>query len=614
MNANEIISDNDYDNDADATIAKCLATEPPISFFLFAGAGSGKTSSLKKALEELEKVKGERLCLDGKHVGVITYTNKACDEIKHRVNYNALFHIATIHSFSWSLIEGLTKDIRCWLTENLQKEIADLSQKLIKSKPTAKTYGSNQEKLSRKQERLKKLPSVHRFIYNPDGDNFGYDSLNHAEVIKIVSCFLTKTMLMREILVSKYPILLIDESQDTHKELMEALLLVQAELPNQFALGVIGDMMQRIYPHGKDKLAEFVPEGWAKPVKAMNHRSRSRIITLINKVRKPVDQQQQRPRSDKEGGYARLFIRAADTPDKREVESEIYNKMAEITQDKKWRGEERDVKTLILEHRMAANRLGFHDMWSPLNEIDHLKTGLRDGSLPALCFFSRIILPLVQAHRQGDRFAIMDIVRKYSPLLDKKQLERLGNAQFSQVEKTKDATSEFISLWDDVKTPSFLQVLQQVQKTDLFPLPEVLAPYVFSGGSAQEESAEDDADAKETMSWQRFLASQFDQIEVYKNYINGEALFDTHHGVKGLQFPRVCVIMDDSDSGWKQFQYETLFGLKESTSIEATRRLFYVICSRAQESLALIAYTSNPTAVKEHVLDTKWFDREEIDI
>ena len=157
---------------------------------------------------------------------------------------------------------------------------------------------------------------------------------------------------MREILVSKYPILLIDESQDTHKELMEALLLVQAELPNQFALGVIGDMMQRIYPHGKDKLAESVPEGWAKPVKAMNHRSRSRIITLINKVRKPVDQQQQRPRSDKEGGYARLFIRAADTPDKREVEAEIYNKMAEITQDKKWRGEERDVKTLILEHRM----------------------------------------------------------------------------------------------------------------------------------------------------------------------------------------------------------------------------------------------------------------------
>ena len=72
--------------------------------------------------------------------------------------------------------------------------------------------------------------------------------------------------------------------------------------------------------------------------------------------------------------------------------------------------------------------------------------------------------------------------------------------------------------------------------------------------------------------------------------------------------------MDDSDSGWKQFQYETLFGLKESTSIEATRRLFYVICSRAQESLALIAYTSNPTAVKEHILDTKWFDREEIDI
>lgn len=614
MTVNDTILDNDYDNDADMTIAKCLAAEPPRSFFLFAGAGSGKTRSLKVALEGLEKAKGERFCLDGKHVGVITYTNKACDEIKRRVNYNALFHISTIHSFAWSLIEGLTGDIRTWLEGNLQKDIADLNEKLSKSKSTTKTYRSSQEKLLRKQKRLAKLPSVRRFVYNPDGDNFGFDSLNHAEVIKIVSYFLNDTMLMKEILVSKYPILLIDESQDTHKELIDALLRVQSMHGDRFAVGVIGDMMQRIYPHGKDKLDEQVPDDWEKPVKRMNHRSCSKIIDLINKVRASVDQQQQRPRSDKDGGFVRLFIRSADTPDKSEVEAEIYNKMAQITHDEKWRGDKRDVKTLILEHRMAANRLGFLDMWTSLDGIDRLKTGLRDGSLPVLGFFSRIILPLVQAHRNGDRFAVMDIVRKHSPLLDKKNLESLGNTQFPQVEKAKDATASFLSLWNEVEYPSFLQVLQKAQETELFPLPEMLAPYVISGGSTHDESSTNDAEANEMESWQQFLNSKFAQIEVYNDYINGNALFDTHHGVKGLEFSRVCVIMDDSDSNWRQFQYDSLFGLKESKSIEATRRLFYVICSRAQESLALVAYTSNPAEVKKYALRANWFGEEEIEM
>jgi len=615
MSENTVVSDNDYDNEADKIIAECLAAEPPISFFLFAGAGSGKTRSLEKALEELEKGKGEQLRFKGKRVGVITYTNKACDEIKHRVNYNSLFHIATIHSFAWTLIECFTEDIRFCINKNLQNEIAELKDKLSKAKNiTTKTYMSNLEKLNKKQKRLNNLPSVRRFTYNPDGDNYGLDSLNHAEVIKIVSWFLTNKPLMRKVLVSKYPILLIDESQDTHRALMDSLLLVQSELPRQFAIGVIGDMMQRIYTHGKDNLDENVPEDWKMPFKEMNHRSRSRIVELINKIRFSVDRKQQRSRSDKEGGFARLFIRPAGIADKLAAEAEIYNKMAEITHDEKWRGDGRDVKTLILEHRMAAQRLGFLDMWTPLDEIDRLKTGLRDGSLPALGFFSRIILPLVQAYECGDRFAMMNIARKHSAFLDKKKLEKLGDAQFSMVERAKDAITSFFSLWDDVDNPSFLDVLHKVKKFDLFPVPESLVTYILPEDCTQYDSAMDDDETKESVSFRCFLDSAFLQIGVYNNYINGNAIFDTHHGVKGLEFPRVCVVMDDTESNWNQFQYEALFGLKESKAIETTRRLFYVTCSRAQDSLALVAYSSGPSAMKDYVIEKQWFSENEVDI
>ena len=66
--------------------------------------------------------------------------------------------------------------------------------------------------------------------------------------------------------------------------------------------------------------------------------------------------------------------------------------------------------------------------------------------------------------------------------------------------------------------------------------------------------------------------------------------------VKGLEFPRVMVIIDDSEAKGFMFSYEKLFGVKnktqtdkkneiegKDTSIFRTKRLFYVACSRAEE-------------------------------
>ena len=54
------------------------------------------------------------------------------------------------------------------------------------------------------------------------------ESLDHNEVIECGSYFLTNKPVMQRLLVSKYPIILIDESQDTHQALMDALFTVQS--------------------------------------------------------------------------------------------------------------------------------------------------------------------------------------------------------------------------------------------------------------------------------------------------------------------------------------------------------------------------------------------------
>jgi DNA helicase-2/ATP-dependent DNA helicase PcrA len=71
------------------------------------------------------------------------------------------------------------------------------------------------------------------------------------------------------------------------------------------------------------------------------------------------------------------------------------------------------------------------------------------------------------------------------------------------------------------------------------------------------------------------------------------------------------------------FSFDKLFGAKEDstrrdpgkeTSIDRTRRLFYVTCSRAEDSLALVAYTSSPEKVRDNVIREGWFKEEEIEL
>lgn len=628
-----IVDDNNFDDHVDDEINTYLSLDKPISFFLFAGAGSGKTRSLANALNYLREVSAKRLRLHGQRVGVITYTNAACDEIKRRLDFDPLIEVSTIHSFVWSLIEGLNFDIKQWLKVNLASEIADLKEKQSKGRAGTKAALDREKSIETKQKRLSALSDIKRFIYNPNGDNRGRDSLNHSEVIKIGADFLRQKSLMQSIFVNKYPILLIDESQDTNKLLMEAFLEIQQQYNSRFLLGLFGDTMQRIYGDGKVDLGQNLPIDWAKPAKKMNHRCPLRIIKLINKIRSAVDGQEQKSRTDKGEGFVRLFI-LLDTVDKPVAESKVAERMATITGDPLWSDTKTYVKTLTIEHHMVARRMGFLTMFEPLYQEDSLKTGLLDGTLSGLRFFSQLVLPMVKANQNHDDFSATAILRKNSPLLTKEALKASGEDQRSQIKKAREAFTKLLSLWKDNGEPRFLDVLHCIAKTGLFEIPESLRPIACRNESEQEAAEkpsetpllEEDYSDSVLNAWDKFLLTPFSQIEHYASYVSGQAQFETHQGVKGLEFPRVMVIIDDKEARGFMFNYDKLLGVKEKTetdmknegegsdtSIERTRRLFYVTCSRTEESLAIVVYSDYPEKVREHVLSEGWFENNEVE-
>ncbi len=87
------------------------------------------------------------------------------------------------------------------------------------------------------------------------------------------------------------------------------------------------------------------------------------------------------------------------------------------------------------------------------------------------------------------------------------------------------------------------------------------------------------------------------------------------------------VIIDDSGARGFLFSYDKLFGLKAKsetdrknemqgaeTGIDRTRRLLYVTCSRAQNSLAIVAYCQQPSTLKAFLVSSGWFKDEEVEI
>lgn len=616
------------DEHVEKQIAACLELASPRSFFLYAGAGSGKTRSLVNAVQYAIDRYSRDLMLQGKSIAVITYTNVAADEVARRLDYNPLVNISTIHSFAWTLIRPFQDDIRTQLGIRLSQSVQELEAK--SSKPGTKAEETRLFSLEKAKKRIENLGSITRFTYSPTGTNRGRDSLDHAEVIALTASMIKAYPRLSKILASRHPFLFVDESQDTNSDLLDALLLVQKQNQGTFCLGLFGDTMQRIYNDGKQDLEGAIGDNWAKPVKQMNHRSAHRIVQLANSIRSEVDAQAQLARPDRTTGFVRLFL-ASTSMETKVAEERAAESMARITKDESWLSasgltadSSSGVKKLILEHRMAAVRLGFGELFDALGSLEANRTSILDGTHSEVTVLTEDVIPLVEAARSGDHYALTAILRDLSPLLSSGFLETLsgeGNALAQHLGKISSSISELLVLWDNGQDPTLRLVAKTIQQSGVLTFPDtIVRALTFIDES--NEAEEDDSQP-----WVRILKCPYSEAANYARYVGGQTEYATHQGVKGLEFPRVMAITSDDEARGFMFSFEKLFGAKaltdadrrnetqgKETSVDRTRRLFYVTCTRAMSSLAVVAFTSDPLGVATYVSNQGWFSSDEVEI
>lgn len=596
-------------SNVDEEIYAYVTDTPPKSFLLFAGAGSGKTRTLVNVLQKIKNNHKEKLLKKNQKVAVITFTNAACEEIKHRLQYDSTFYISTIHSFAWELIKPFTKDIKIFLQEKLKNDISNLKSKLSKAIKEASKENYKID-INKKEDRLNSLDKINYFIYSPIEILIGKGTLNHSEVIEIFTKFLSEFKLMKNILTTEFPILFIDECQDTQRELLKSLIQTQQNNKETFCLGLFGDSMQQIYSSGYSELINNLPEDWKKPCKINNYRCPSRIVNLINKINKTYNSNNyiEQIAQKNQTGIVRVFILNKNIEDKLSQEQIIREKMSVTCQDLEWK-DIKNVKTLVLEHAMAANRSGFGNFFLPLSQDSIIRDNLLQNTGINIQFLLEQVLPLVNSIKNNNNFETMRILEKYSPLMNN---EIISNNFKDLKRNIKD-----LNINEDL---SIEMLLSDINLKRLLEIPDDIK------NGLNYDSKDNDSKDNDFL-WNKALKASLKELMQYNLYIKGKLGFDTHQSVKGLEFNRVMAILDDEESNGFLFKYNKLLGTESLSDtdikniesgkdnvISRTARLFYVICSRAEESLAIVVYSNKPSELKNNLIYSEFFSKDEIEI
>jgi DNA helicase-2/ATP-dependent DNA helicase PcrA len=523
------------------------------NFRLEAGAGAGKTYSLVAALKKLIAEQGPALIHAGQQVACITYTEVARNEIAQEIEEHPAILVNTIHGFGWAFLSRFQKQLR----------------ELVAAQEN-------------RQEAIEAAGGVHNQTVEYSLGFFGIDAeritLHHDDIPRFLGALLSNGKFQR-IFRSLYPILFIDEYQDTDPLIMTALS------ENFFAtgqgpiIGLFGDHWQTIYR--KDyELANFPNvEGIDK---GSNFRSVPVIVNVLNQLRSELTQEVDDEAAE---GEARFFHcnaytgERADSPSGKqelppEVHADFIERLKAQLQQEGWDFDPRKTKILLLTHNAIAAERGYPN----LAGIFEHKEAFSKKEDATIAFLADVVEPVCQAYIAGNTGEMFRLLVT-APTIRKSADKTEWRAQMDQLVKLREdgTIGEVLDLLKNTKRP---RIADRVAKRE----EEI--------GQLEAEPTEG-----ESKSLRRHLELRdvaYKELVALVEFINGFTPLATQHSVKGAQFENVLVILS---AGWNHYNWPRFLSYVHTNNVPAkhtagflrARNLFYVAVSRPEKRLAVLA-------------------------
>ncbi|TKJ33193.1 MAG: hypothetical protein CEE38_21300 [Planctomycetes bacterium B3_Pla] len=540
------------------------------SFILDAGAGSGKTWTLVQTLNYLIETKSKELKNKNQQIVCITYTNVAKDEIIERTEHNDLVKVRTIHDFLWECIKQFQKELRIKLIELVEEKLVKINvERDAKTRTDTKIYKELSDKKNKYEEAIGRLRTEELKISYENFPRYSEGKLSHDELIIIAEKIFSSYPKIRKIITDLYPIILVDEYQDTQKETIQILLNYLLECED-FIVGFFGDKLQQIYDKGIGEIpSEF---GLVLIQKTENYRSSKEVIGLLNKLRSDIEQYQP-PQNRRTGRIAFYYF---PNPNGFNANDFIQSNLKD-----KWPIESiENVKVLYLTHRFIAKEKQYEDLLQHYIDVNKRDCLIKNEDNRGWCPFADFLFDLESLVDLYINKRIQQLLRNVFIKID----------SFDSKKQLKDLMEQMVQIRETAKIGDIINFTLMNQ---LLPESDGMKNYDFEDKEKQEFY-----DQLMKLEYAQFLRLYQVQQE--------NTPFSTKHNTKGDEFDNVLVIIDDS--AWRQnYNFNDYFSnnMEKEKRYQRTNNLFYVVCSRAKENLAVVCTSDLASGAKTQIQE--WF-------
>lgn len=613
---------------------------------IIAGAGSGKTRTLTFRVSFLLEngIKDENIL-------ILTFTRKAADEIKKRVNQQLGAHTSngitsgTFHFFCNMLLKHYSKQLGISprftiLDQEDSRDLIDMLRTQILTETKEETAFPKktqiQNIISSSRNRLIPIENIIEEdypsykIYIPDimvlasqYKNYKQKSnlYDYDDLIEEINFHLKSNPIFKENIHKRYKYIMVDEYQDTNlpqKELID--LLAQKE---DCSLMVVGDDNQSIYAfRGADYenillFGETYPN--AKLIKLeQNYRSTPNILEFINSLSDQISLGYKKHlfSNDKQKGVKPEFVRC--TTEKQE---------AQFITDTIMKTKERlDYKEIAVLCRSSFHsnsvQIEFQQREIPFKVVGGIKFIEKRHIKDILAYLKILWNPLdaISWHRI---LTILDGIGKITANKITKEIQNEGGKltplkNSSYIKKNENIVTLYDTLTSANNTSSLIE--------SFFIIEKYYSPILKKIEGDWENRIEDFKVVKRLCAEYRNIENLLSNLaldppnERKGVFNNGKpdddvVTISTIHSAKGLEWNTVFIIslIDGAVPHYRSFSdYEQL---------EEERKLFYVACSRAKENLYLTApsyllyykhYFDNPSRFITEVAEKKYQYKEPI--
>jgi len=536
------------------------------SFILDAGAGSGKTWSLVESLKYVITKYEDTFIKNNQKIVCITYTNVAKDEILERIENNELVVVNTIHDFLWSCITQFKNELKIALLDIIDDKISKIDEKLEKAKSkTTKTYLGNIEKKEKLESDRSQLLSTTNTTQYKNYISYKNNIISHDEIIELSQKIFLRYPVIKKLITDKYPVIFVDEYQDTFLDVVN-ILLNELHPMGKVLFGFFGDKMQKIYDKGIGEISSSY--GLKSITKPENYRCSVNVVNLLNKIRDDIQQIPSGINQEVMGSCT--FYQS-------EIEGFDFNAFisSELNDVFDLNGNMNDLKVLYLTHRLISKENGYEELYELVNlygREDALTKKDKDRC-PFITFLYEIE-EVVDYYQSGN---IQSLLKKLS-------------YELNNFEDKRGLKTILDTLMIKRRSENIKDIIEYVAQNRLLQISEQMSSF--------------DLDIEKNKEYHDSLMDLNYRFIIDANSVaDKKTPYSTKHGTKGAEFKNVLVVIDDN--AWNHYSFDKYFSddMTNENKYNRTKNLFYVVCSRAENNLAILSLSSISESSKSKVED-----------